>query len=172
MVAGALAPGRTAARMQMRLAHVLAGICREPAAGLAILDWRRGLLRGRRRQGGLGAALLRVGIGARGLGRRCGRARTRCAWLSRRRRLCLCRLFFGFRCLLQRLRRLRQFHPGAAVAIVTGNYGIDDATRAELSHLGAVVRYKPLWMTDMSSLVEALIAPAEPGAPRLSGSPS
>ena len=60
---------------------------------------------------------------------------------------------------LEFLRRLRTapscYHT--PVAIVTGNYLIDDETVAELSRLGAVVRFKPLWLEDLTELTHMLV---------------
>ena len=60
------------------------------------------------------------------------------------------------------LRSLRQ-NPrtaGVPVAVVTGDYFVQDSVLRELDQLHAIVRYKPLWMADMSALVEALLGPA------------
>jgi DNA-binding response OmpR family regulator len=59
--------------------------------------------------------------------------------------------------LLRRLRTLPTCHH-TPVAIVTGNYFIDNAVIDELSQLGAIVRYKPLWGDDLITLVRTLVA--------------
>ncbi|HET9370471.1 MAG TPA: response regulator [Vicinamibacterales bacterium] len=43
------------------------------------------------------------------------------------------------------------------VGIVTGDYFLKDDVLAELTRLGASVRYKPLWMDDLRSLTQALL---------------
>ena len=45
------------------------------------------------------------------------------------------------------------------VGIVTGDYFLKDEVLAELSALGATVRYKPLWMDDLAALTETLLHP-------------
>ncbi len=61
------------------------------------------------------------------------------------------------------LRRLRsndqQRH--VPVAIVTGDYFLDDSTSAELQQLGAALKFKPLWLEDLVSLARTLLG--EPG---------
>jgi CheY-like chemotaxis protein len=49
------------------------------------------------------------------------------------------------------LRRLRNTprYQNVPVVVVTGDYLIDDQTVAELGQLGAVVRFKPLWLDDL-----------------------
>ena len=51
------------------------------------------------------------------------------------------------------------------VGVVTGDYFVKDEALDELEALGAVIRYKPLWLEDLSALVQRLLAPAPP-APR------
>jgi DNA-binding response OmpR family regulator len=60
---------------------------------------------------------------------------------------------------LQFLRRLR---ANAAlselpVAIVTGDYFLDDSISRELHDLGADVRFKPLWLEDLLALARNLL---------------
>jgi DNA-binding response OmpR family regulator len=43
------------------------------------------------------------------------------------------------------------------VAIVTGNYFLEDATAVELNELGAKLLYKPLWLEDLVSLTNKLL---------------
>jgi DNA-binding response OmpR family regulator len=73
---------------------------------------------------------------------------------------------------LEFLRRLRaddrlQHLP---VGIITGDYFLGDDILAELSALGASVRYKPVWMDDLSALTRSLLArrdsrtPVEPAS--------
>jgi DNA-binding response OmpR family regulator len=67
------------------------------------------------------------------------------------------------------LRRLRardtDYKP--AVAIVTGDYFIDDAVSDQLQALGAELRFKPLWLEDLLGIVQTLIVtPPVVPAPR------
>jgi len=57
------------------------------------------------------------------------------------------------------LRRLRQHdqHRATPVAIVTGDYFLDDAISAEVSELGAQLRFKPLWLEDLVALAHELL---------------
>ena len=60
---------------------------------------------------------------------------------------------------LQFLRRMR-LKPelsGVPVAIVTGDYFIDDAMASELRALGASLRFKPLWLDDLVTLARTLV---------------
>ena len=43
------------------------------------------------------------------------------------------------------------------VAIVTGDYFLDDAVAAELRQLGAELRFKPLWLDDLVGLARNLL---------------
>ena len=43
------------------------------------------------------------------------------------------------------------------VAIVTGDYFLDDAVSKELKGLGAEVRFKPLWLEDLLALARNLL---------------
>jgi DNA-binding response OmpR family regulator len=43
------------------------------------------------------------------------------------------------------------------VAIVTGDYFLDDAVSAELRELGAELRFKPLWLEDIVGLARNLL---------------
>jgi DNA-binding response OmpR family regulator len=56
------------------------------------------------------------------------------------------------------LRQLRALdaHRHTPVAVVTGDYCIDDAVIAELQALGAGLRFKPLWLEDLVELVFAM----------------
>ena len=57
------------------------------------------------------------------------------------------------------LRRLRanQNHRAIPVAIVTGDYFLDDAVSNELRELGAELRFKPLWLEDLVGLARNLL---------------
>ena len=60
---------------------------------------------------------------------------------------------------LQFLRAIRAI-PGLTdtpVAIVTGDYYLDDAQSAEISALGAELRYKPLWLEELVTLARELL---------------
>jgi len=58
------------------------------------------------------------------------------------------------------LRRLRQQHAqrNTPVAIVTGDYFLEDAVSNELRDLGAELRFKPLWLDDLVVLTRTLLA--------------
>ena len=60
---------------------------------------------------------------------------------------------------LRFLRRLRADNEqrNVPVAIVTGDYFLDDEIAAELKQLGAEVRYKPLWLDDLVGLARNLL---------------
>jgi DNA-binding response OmpR family regulator len=57
------------------------------------------------------------------------------------------------------LRRLRaqEEHRLVPVAIVTGEYLLDDAVAAELRELGAELRFKPVWLDDLVTLARNLL---------------
>jgi len=57
------------------------------------------------------------------------------------------------------LRRLRlcQDRRTTPVAIVTGDYFLDDAISSELRELGAELRFKPLWLEDLVTLARNLL---------------
>lgn len=54
---------------------------------------------------------------------------------------------------LRRDARLRE----TPVAIVTGDYFLNEPILAEMRSLGATVRYKPLWMDDLTALAQSLL---------------
>jgi DNA-binding response OmpR family regulator len=60
---------------------------------------------------------------------------------------------------LEFLRRLRASDkPGPMpVAIVTGDYFLDEAVSEELKALGAEVKFKPLWLEDLVDLARTLL---------------
>jgi len=60
---------------------------------------------------------------------------------------------------LQFLRTLRtkETLQKMPVAIVTGDYFLDDAVSRELKGLGAEVRFKPLWLEDLLALARNLL---------------
>lgn len=57
------------------------------------------------------------------------------------------------------LRRLREHEPAheTPVAIVTGDYFLDDSVSTELRQLGAELRFKPLWLEDLVGLARNLL---------------
>jgi DNA-binding response OmpR family regulator len=57
------------------------------------------------------------------------------------------------------LRRLREqkHHRGTPVAIVTGDYFLDDQVCAEIGQLGAELLFKPLWLEDLVGLARNLL---------------
>jgi DNA-binding response OmpR family regulator len=57
------------------------------------------------------------------------------------------------------LRRLRARDNARTtpVAIVTGDYFLDDAVSTELRELGAELRFKPLWLEDLVGLARNLL---------------
>lgn len=60
---------------------------------------------------------------------------------------------------LRFLRRLRanDEQRNIPVAIVTGDFFLDDDMRNELRSLGAEVKFKPLWLEDLVDLTRALL---------------
>jgi CheY-like chemotaxis protein len=63
---------------------------------------------------------------------------------------------------LQFLRAIRAI-PGLTntpVAIVTGDYYLDEAQAGEIKALGAELRYKPLWLEELVTLARELLSPA------------
>jgi hypothetical protein len=69
--------------------------------------------------------------------------------------ICACRSSTGSG-FLRRLRRATT-HSADAVAIVTGDYFLDDAVSNELRELGAELRFKPLWLEDLVGLARNLL---------------
>jgi two-component system OmpR family response regulator len=57
------------------------------------------------------------------------------------------------------LRRLRAHDDqrGVPVAIVTGDYFLEDSVSNELQQLGAELRFKPLWLEDLVGLARNLL---------------
>ena len=56
-----------------------------------------------------------------------------------------------------RLLRAKEELGKMPVAIVTGDYFLDDAVSRELKGLGAEVRFKPLWLEDLLALARNLL---------------
>jgi len=69
---------------------------------------------------------------------------------------------------LEFLRELRASPTSARlpVGIVTGDYFMDEKVLSELAALGAAVRYKPVWVDDLSALLSVLLGerPSAAGA--------
>jgi two-component system, OmpR family, response regulator len=57
---------------------------------------------------------------------------------------------------LQRLRAL-EGHRETPVAIVTGDYFLEDSVSMALRELGAELRFKPLWLEDLVGLARNLL---------------
>jgi DNA-binding response OmpR family regulator len=57
---------------------------------------------------------------------------------------------------LKRLRAMESQRE-VPVAIVTGDYFLDDAISAEIKQLGADLRFKPLWLEDLVGLARTLL---------------
>jgi DNA-binding response OmpR family regulator len=57
------------------------------------------------------------------------------------------------------LRRLREYDDQrhTPVAIVTGDYFLDDSVSSELHQLGAELKFKPLWLEDLVGLARKLV---------------
>jgi CheY-like chemotaxis protein len=60
------------------------------------------------------------------------------------------------------LRRLRASGEDVPVAIVTGDYLIDDAVLNEFQRLNAQIVFKPLWLDDLVALAAQLVNRATP----------
>jgi DNA-binding response OmpR family regulator len=58
---------------------------------------------------------------------------------------------------LYRLRADARYHH-TPVAIVTGDYSLDDSISRELEELGAELHFKPLWLEDLVDLTHSLLA--------------
>jgi DNA-binding response OmpR family regulator len=55
--------------------------------------------------------------------------------------------------------RARDEQRSTPVAIVTGDYFLDDGVASELRELGAELLFKPLWLEDLVSLARSLLQP-------------
>jgi len=56
-------------------------------------------------------------------------------------------------------------HSTTPVAIVTGDYCLDESVSRELTELGAQLHYKPLWLEDLVELAYALLTANRPRPP-------
>jgi DNA-binding response OmpR family regulator len=65
---------------------------------------------------------------------------------------------------LRRLRSIDQLRE-IPVAIVTGDYFLDENVSAEVRQLGAELKFKPLWLDDLVSLARMLLS--SPGPDRV-----
>lgn len=65
------------------------------------------------------------------------------------------------------LYRLRadERHQNTPVAIVTGDYCLDDSISRELTELGAQLHFKPLWLEDLVELAYSLLTTNRPKSP-------
>ncbi len=63
------------------------------------------------------------------------------------------------------LRELRSRDETIPVAVVTGYYGLDDRTDAEIRRLHSRIAYKPLWSENVLALVRDLVGdPVKPAS--------
>jgi DNA-binding response OmpR family regulator len=53
-------------------------------------------------------------------------------------------------------------HQMTPVAIVTGDYCLEDSISRELTELGAELHYKPIWLEDLVELAHALLTSNRP----------
>ena len=60
------------------------------------------------------------------------------------------------------LRRVRSEDEDVPVAIVTGDYMIDDSILNEFRRLNAQILFKPLWLDDLVALAARLVSHATP----------
>jgi two-component system OmpR family response regulator len=65
---------------------------------------------------------------------------------------------------LEFLRRLRRNADNrhTPVSLVTGDYFLNDTIRGQFEELGAELRFKPLWLEDLASLIRGLLQSTEP----------
>ena len=54
--------------------------------------------------------------------------------------------------------RAKPRHLDTPVAIVTGDYQLDERLVGQIRDLGAVIRFKPLWADELTALAKELIA--------------
>jgi DNA-binding response OmpR family regulator len=61
---------------------------------------------------------------------------------------------------LEFINRLRAQEPDSVIpiAIVTGDYFLDEQVATELKKLGILLRFKPLWLDDLCTLAGVLLA--------------
>lgn len=58
--------------------------------------------------------------------------------------------------------RAQPRHQHTPVAIVTGDYCLDDSITRELTELGARLHFKPLWLEDLVELAYSLLSSDRP----------
>jgi DNA-binding response OmpR family regulator len=56
--------------------------------------------------------------------------------------------------------RARENHRETPVAIITGDYFVDDSVTNALRELGAPVHFKPLWLDDLLAITRQLLGPS------------
>ena len=64
--------------------------------------------------------------------------------------------------------RAEDRYQDTPVAIVTGDYCLDDSITRELDELGAQLRFKPLWLEDLVDLARSLLASPRSAPPQAS----
>ena len=57
---------------------------------------------------------------------------------------------------LYRLRALNH-HQRTPVAMITGDYSVDEEVARELEELGAELHYKPIWLDEVAALVRSMV---------------
>jgi CheY-like chemotaxis protein len=58
---------------------------------------------------------------------------------------------------LECLRRLREYTPDTPVALLTGDYFIDEGRADEFARLGAEIHFKPVWDTDLLRILHGML---------------
>lgn len=59
---------------------------------------------------------------------------------------------------LECLRRLRTYTSDTPVALLTGDYFIDEGRAGEFAALGAKIHFKPVWETDLLRILRGMLA--------------
>lgn len=68
---------------------------------------------------------------------------------------------------LQQVRALPATRGRVPVAVVTGNYFLDNHTATAIQSRGALLRLKPLWLDDLQALLRSLLKPGPPNPARI-----
>jgi DNA-binding response OmpR family regulator len=57
------------------------------------------------------------------------------------------------------VQRIREMEPGrhTPIAVITGDYLVDEALKARLTALGAELYFKPLWLEELLRIIEKLL---------------
>lgn len=63
---------------------------------------------------------------------------------------------------LERVRALPGTRGRVSIAVITGNYFLDDRTTMAIQSCDALLRFKPLWAEDLQALVRGLLKPGSP----------